>query len=371
MRFTRIALENWRNFGHIDVALQNRAFLVGPNASGKSNFLDAFRFLHDLVVPGGGFQQAVQDRRRVAAIRNFAASQTDTVAIEVELLDDKGLAWHYRLAFNSDESITKEEVWTSKRTFVSRPERADLDDLARLRQTALEQVSANREFRTIADFFQSIEYFHLVPQIVRDPERKTAQKKEDPFGGDFLTQFANTIDGPTQREIRKTLKAVVPQLINIGPGMDRDYFPHLRVIFEDEHEQDERDLSDGTLRLIGLLWSLQSGEGPLLFEEPELSLHPAIVRMIPQMMLAIQRERQITRQTILSTHSSDLLSDEGIAPDEILLFLPGENDTDVKTGVELDEIRTLLQTGLPPGEVVIPYTAPENTDRLATLGNDD
>lgn len=40
MRFSGIYLENWRNFGQVDVPLQNRAFLVGPNASGKSNFLD-------------------------------------------------------------------------------------------------------------------------------------------------------------------------------------------------------------------------------------------------------------------------------------------------------------------------------------------
>ncbi|TEU15991.1 MAG: chromosome segregation protein SMC, partial [Anaerolineales bacterium] len=54
MRFSRIKLENWRNFQEADVPLQNRVFLVGANASGKSNFLDAFRFLRDIVMPGGG-----------------------------------------------------------------------------------------------------------------------------------------------------------------------------------------------------------------------------------------------------------------------------------------------------------------------------
>lgn len=37
-RFTHIYLENWRNFAKVDLDLQNRAFLVGLNASGKSNF---------------------------------------------------------------------------------------------------------------------------------------------------------------------------------------------------------------------------------------------------------------------------------------------------------------------------------------------
>ena len=40
MRFRRLRLWNWRNFVDIDVELQRRAFLVGANASGKSNLLD-------------------------------------------------------------------------------------------------------------------------------------------------------------------------------------------------------------------------------------------------------------------------------------------------------------------------------------------
>lgn len=59
LHFARIRLKNWRNFLDIDVPLQQRVFLVGPNASGKSNFLDAFRFPSDIVTVGGGFQEAV------------------------------------------------------------------------------------------------------------------------------------------------------------------------------------------------------------------------------------------------------------------------------------------------------------------------
>jgi len=49
LRFTHLSLENWRTFSQVAVALQGRAFLVGPNASGKSNFLDVFRFLQNIV----------------------------------------------------------------------------------------------------------------------------------------------------------------------------------------------------------------------------------------------------------------------------------------------------------------------------------
>ena len=60
MRFSKLHLENWRNFTRVDVSLQQRMFLIGPNASGKSNLLDVFRFLRDLVRVGGGLEKAVQ-----------------------------------------------------------------------------------------------------------------------------------------------------------------------------------------------------------------------------------------------------------------------------------------------------------------------
>jgi len=127
--------------------------------------------------------------------------------------------------------------------------------------------------------------------------------------------------------------------------------------------QTEADFSDGTLRLMGLLWALLDGTGPLLLEEPELSLHPEIVRHIPQMMLRVQRGREGTiRQVLLSTHSSDLLRDEGIAADEVLLFIPSEEGSEVKVCADLADVCQLLEAGLSVAEAVIPRTQPKKRD---------
>ena len=67
--FTRVELDNWRNFTKVGVDLRRRVFLFGANASGKSNFLDAFRFLQDIVSVGGGFEQAIEKRGGVTRLR--------------------------------------------------------------------------------------------------------------------------------------------------------------------------------------------------------------------------------------------------------------------------------------------------------------
>ena len=67
MIINRLIVKNWRNFQHIDVPLRERQFIVGPNASGKSNLLDIFRFLRDIAkAEGGGFQKAISDRGGVS-----------------------------------------------------------------------------------------------------------------------------------------------------------------------------------------------------------------------------------------------------------------------------------------------------------------
>ncbi len=48
MYIGRIELQNWKNFKNAQANLSRRIFLVGPNASGKSNLLDALRFLRDV-----------------------------------------------------------------------------------------------------------------------------------------------------------------------------------------------------------------------------------------------------------------------------------------------------------------------------------
>src|SRR5438132_761548 len=93
--FTHIRLENWRNFAKVDVDLQRRVFLVGANASGKSNFLDVFRFLRDIVSVGGGFQEAVRKRGGLSALRYLAARAYSDISITVRIEDKDDTSWEY------------------------------------------------------------------------------------------------------------------------------------------------------------------------------------------------------------------------------------------------------------------------------------
>jgi hypothetical protein len=115
--------------------------------------------------------------------------------------------------------------------------------------------------------------------------------------------------------------------------------------------------------LIGLLWAVLSGGGPILLEEPELSLHGEIVRHLPGLLDKMARSG---RQVFLSTHSRDLLSDESIGLDEVLLLFPvGREGTQVRLAGDDAEVRDLLEGGVPMPDVVIPRTAPRSAGQLS------
>lgn len=375
LRFRRLRLRNWKNFHDIDIEIHDRMFLVGANAAGKSNLLDAFRFLKDLVSVGGGFVEAVERRGGIKAIRCLAARRNTDVEIGVDVEERSGSRWQYEIAFNEGSrrrpGLRKERVSRDSETIIDRPDEEDSDDIARLSQTFLEQVNVNRDFRDLATFFESIRYLHVVPQLVRDPERSVG-RPDDPYGGDFLDQIAKV--RPDRREgrlkrIGQALRIAVPQFKELDFKKDKRGVPHLRMKYEHWRPawQTEGQFSDGTLRLIGLLWAAINERGPLLLEEPEISLHPDIVRRLPQMLESVKKLPP--RQIFLSTHSPELLADEGIGLDETLLFLPGREGAEAVPASSFKDVRALLEGGLDLGDAVIPKTQPPGAIRLSRLAD--
>lgn len=377
LRFTHVSLNNWRNFTNVSFPLNRRVFVIGPNASGKSNFLDVFRFLHDVVAVGRGFEQAISDRGGVSNLRSLAARRYSDVSIRVRIGDELyPNIWEYHLIFSQDNNqrpiIKRETVAFDGQEILSRPNAEDELDPDRLTQTYLQQVNANKMFREVADFFLAIRYLHVVPQLIREPDRSVG-KRDDPYGGDFLEQVARTqerVQISRLKRIADALKVAVPQLESLE--LKRDDVrgtPHLRGRYKHWRSkgawQTEDQFSDGTLRLLGLLWATLDGQGPLLLEEPELSLHSEVIRFLPQMFSRIQR--QSGRQIIASTHSSFMLG-EGVGMNEVLLLEPSEEGTRAELAGNLKQVRDLLEGGVGLYDAVVPFTRPISAQQISLFG---
>ena len=252
---------------------------------------------------------------------------------------------------------------------LDRPDQRDESDPERLTQTHLEQVSENQRFRPLAAFFGSIRYLHLVPQIVRE-RRRNGDYRDDPYGSDLLEHIADTNRRTREARLRKiqaAVRAAVPHFERFDLERDTRGDWHLNATYDHwrahDARQSEAALSDGTLRLLGLFWALAEGGGPLLLEEPELSLHDYLVSRLAGIMAGMHRKSG--RQVLMTTHSAALLDDEGIDLQEVFLLNPGDEGTTIQRASDIDEVRQLVEQNLTPGEAIMPRAAPKSADQLA------
>lgn len=382
MLITRLVLKNWRNFKAVDVSLRDRVFVLGPNASGKSNLLDVLRFLRDVAKPGGGLQRAVAERGGLTKLRCLQARRDPEVSITVELADkvDQPAVWRYTLAFKS-EGKGLQRVVVSKESAIDlrqgierlgRPDKLDAADKERLTETGLEQVNANKDFREIAQFFSALTYLHLVPQLLKHPDLVSAKQLEgDPFGQSFLERIAKTNERTRESRLKKiegALQTCVPNMRNLRFRHDTvTGHPHLEALYAhwrpDAGWQREDQLSDGTLRLLGIMWSLLEGDSLLLLEEPELSLNEAIVSQIPPLLWKMQRQAKHRRQVFLTTHSDALLRHPSIDPREVLRLDATSDGTKVLQASE--EEMQLIEAGYSVAEAIASKVRPAGLDQIA------
>lgn len=327
---------------------------------------------------GGGLASAIERRGGLGKVRSLF-SRTNAkgrLVVDVRLQDGQD-SWRYRLSVKGEGKgrnrpvVDEELVMKNGEELLRRPDDRDREDEVLLTQTHLEQIASNQRFRPIADYFDRIQYFHLVPQIIRDPSRALVAN-DDPFGSDFIVQMNATAPRTRDawlRRMQEALRAAVPGFVSLTIESDPAGRPHLIAGYKNwrsaPSRQNEADFSDGTLRLIGLLWAIiktPTSPGILLLEEPELSLNSAIVRILPSMLAQARRSSDL--QVILSTHAPEILDDEGISPSEVLVLRVTDDGSRAALLSSSQEAMDDLALGLTASDVVNGLIAPEDLTGL-------
>ena len=385
MYISRVKLYNWKSFRECDVRLSERCFVVGANATGKSNFLDVFRFLRDIVKEGGGLQAAVNVRGGLKKIRCLAARQKTEVCIEVDISENgkKEPKWRYSLEMVNTGGgiqtlaalVNREEVYNyeSKDMVLLRDSSYQGDDSETKKYTHLEQPTVNAKFREVKEVFQTTEYLNVIPQFVRDADSfMLTTGKEDYYGRNFMRRLA-LLNGKTRDKyfkiINEVLLIAVPQLENLSFVKDEKGVPHIEAKYQHWRakgsKQNEQMFSDGTIRLIGFLFAMLDGTGIILLEEPETNLHAAIVSAIPEFVAKIQRNKK--RQVIITTHSYEILSNPGIRAEELVTLRPSAEGTVVENGCEDKVVTAMLDAGLSAADAAMAETKVANVDDLGNV----
>lgn len=346
-----LTLENWKSFGTDANALEIAplTLLVGPNASGKSNALDALRFLQGAALDfplSDVLRGRYEGQREVwPAIRGgiVEAAHTGQEAFMLTSrwsLEETELTHVVRVACRGDVYVDSEKLETGgvylydthapalreaggrvaggginvalraagrgnspTKTYQShRLLLGQVEPLDRVKSAVLESAQLVRAALREAVFLD------IRPSLMRDyrPEN----------GGHLGVAGENISPVLYALQEKGGLKDVVGWLEELCAAdieridFDRTQLREVMMMLVEKGGRSisARSASDGTLRFLGeVVALLTSPKGSLVvLEEPDVGLHPARIRLLAELLEHVTSERGV--QVIATTHSPTLLA---------------------------------------------------------------
>ncbi|BDG09285.1 AAA family ATPase [Anaeromyxobacter paludicola] len=334
---TRVVVRNFRSIGGCDVSLDPLTFLVGPNGSGKSNFLDALRLIADSLRTS--LDHALRDRGGINEVRRRSSGHPTNFGIRLEFRLSDGLFGAYAFEVGAQRGsyeITKEECTTGHARYVVRSGEvvvapSEVFPPASSDRLYLVNAAGLPAFRPVFDALSRMGFYSLNPDHVR--------ALQPPDKGDILARDGSNLASVLERleksspqvktRVEEYLRMVVPGI----EGVSRVAAGHMETLQFRQSIAGAKDpwrfpainMSDGTLRALGLLVALfqsnGSGRVPLVgIEEPEVALHPAAAGVLRDALRDASRHTQV----LVTSHSPELLDDPSI-PDEAIIAVASDH----------------------------------------------
>lgn len=88
MRLTRVRAWNFKSFRELDIRLDGLNVVIGANASGKSNFVQLFVFIKDIVE--SGLENAISIQGGAQYLRHMSCGADDVLAVDLFIETDLG-----------------------------------------------------------------------------------------------------------------------------------------------------------------------------------------------------------------------------------------------------------------------------------------
>lgn len=360
-RLRQVLIKNFKSIHQAVVDLGSFTALVGPNGAGKSNFVDAFAFVADAL--SGSLELAFKNRGGISAVRRRSHGHPTHVGLRFILDLDTGPAdYSFEIAAKPTERlhIARERCLVGQRGdgFEVKDGRF-LREIPGIRpqvapdRLALFAASATEEFRPVYDFLSSMQVYSIEPGRLRE--------LQDPDVGEVLKP-----DGSNAAAVMKRLAEQQPErfdrvcrlLAKVVRGVEKVDYKSVgskeTLTFRQDVGQrnlwfDALNMSDGTLRVLGLLLAAYQPHPSSLvaIEEPEATVHPAAAELLVQVLLDAARERQI----VITTHSPDILDFKDLSDDQIRVVTVDRGSTLVAplSAVSRRAIREHLYS---PGELL-------------------
>jgi predicted ATPase len=183
-------------------------------------------------------------------------------------------------------------------------------------------------------------FYYFDPETMRTETPLKEAENQGAFGAD-LAAFYNTLKARNPRQfqtLNRALRSLLPDVQRLDVERTPEGFLRLEV-FEDEVSFSSRVISEGTLRILGLLAITNplSPTAVIGYEEPENGVHPRRLQLIAELLQTAATEG---KQVLVNTHSPKL--PEYFKPSSLVVCSKGNAAT---TFVPLQDLGPLFRAG--------------------------
>ena len=370
---TRFRVRNFRSLKDVTFEPSRINIFVGRNCAGKSNFLDAFKFLTHVAT--NGLSRAFADRGGFGEVCWKGREATSVISFELDFafqsLNDEGLSKaHYFLEIEGSPTGLL-NIRSEKLRVVTEKVTVDVIDMASGHGT-VKNLDGSKPFDSspgnpsvsmlefnipgwVGTVFKTHligwRFYNLIPGLMKQLRMFTRADNLTEFG-DNLVEFLTTLKtvySDSFRRIEQVVKDSFPDTVELIPAPTQ--FGQVSLSARERflgRPVSVWQMADGELAFIGLVALILSplDLGPHLFclEEPENHLHPRLLETLVQLLRQTQEAElakgQELAQLFVTTHSPYLIDHFSI--DELAVLEKIEGETRVIRPSDKTHLRELL-----------------------------
>ena len=370
---TRLLVKNYKSLRNVEVPLGPLNVFVGPNMGGKSNLIDVFRFLQEMIYPAPtqseGLYYALAQRGGVSEVQWKGSDESNiSIALDGKIDQPRPQQFEYRieilagprgyaeiqeesLRLTQDGKVVDLIVREGNTRWLANINGQKIVSSSASGRSALQNAPENWSGYELARSVSTWRFYQLVPQIMKDP---------NPTGtGEVLDHYGKNLSSWLM-----TLQTRHPETFAKLDQVARDVFPDLRSLLTWPSPQGtvhlastEKGLrrpvnvwqmSDGELvflALLSLIYAPPEHAGDLYcIEEPENHLHPRLLNVLVTLLRQVREEiagAGSLSQLVITTHSPYLVDQMHL--DEIIWVEKKDGSTQVSRPADRKHLRKLVE----------------------------
>lgn len=400
MKITRVKVENFKSYKKMEIELNALNYIIGGNASGKSNFVNILKFFNDIIEYG--LDDAILLQGGIKYLFNSSSRKNESLVLDIEIqLDEeqdriarmfpieKTISLpnklNYYLKIKPNErgegyKINRERIIINFFKFQKQKDKLekiknfnlkiekdsnnkiisdlnetiddDDDELISLKQIIrfIERsgLLINNFFSAFVMFYRynsKIKIYNFDVNLLKSPSSIVARNELEEDGANLVNIIQQLLKNKEKKDkLNRMIKTILPFVndIKVENNVNKSLYFKVTESYN-ESEFPSYMLSDGTVNILAVIVALyfQDDNDVIVLEEPERNVHPKLLSTLVTLLEDISSKKQI----FITTHNPYIIKEADLK-DVILVSRDKKGVSKLSKPAEDNNIKTFLENDL-------------------------